>query len=68
MNQVNSSKQENRAPESAGGADEPRLGDDSQSFIGLRLRELYDNVVSEPVPDRLVELLKKLEEDDGKSN
>lgn len=39
---------------------EPRLSDESQAFIGLKLRELYDDVVAEPVPDRLLELLNKL--------
>ena len=36
----------------------------SQAFIGLKLRELYDDVVAEPVPDRLLELLGKLGDDD----
>lgn len=43
---------------------EPRLSDDSQAFIGLRLRELYDDVVAEPVPDRLLRLLDQLGEDE----
>ncbi len=38
----------------------PRLSEESQAFIGLKLRELYDDVVAEPVPDRLLELLNKL--------
>lgn len=41
-------------------APEPRLSEESQAFIGLKLRELYDDVVAEPVPDRLLELLNKL--------
>ncbi len=40
------------------------LSTDSQAFIGLKLRELYDDVVSEPVPDRLLDLLGKLGDDD----
>lgn len=38
----------------------PRMSEDSQSFIGLKLRELYDNVVAEPVPDRILQLLEEL--------
>ncbi|WP_147275980.1 NepR family anti-sigma factor [Pelagibacterium lacus] len=45
----------------------PALSTDSQAFIGLKLRELYDDVVAEPVPDRLLELLGKLGEDDRKN-
>ncbi|WP_246472726.1 NepR family anti-sigma factor [Pelagibacterium limicola] len=43
------------------------MSDESQAFIGLKLRELYDNVVSEPVPDRLLELLNKLGAKDDKA-
>jgi len=46
------------------GEEKPSLGADSQAFIGLKLRELYDDVVAEPVPDRLLELLGKLGDDD----
>lgn len=42
----------------------PSMSPDSQAFIGLKLRELYDDVVAEPVPDRLLELLGKLGEDE----
>ncbi|WP_332716514.1 NepR family anti-sigma factor [Pelagibacterium mangrovi] len=55
--------QKDEAPET----DKPSLSQDSQAFIGLKLRELYDDVVAEPVPDRLLELLGKLGEDDDKS-
>lgn len=48
-------------------AEEPRMSEDSQAFIGLKLRELYDDVVAEPVPDRILELLSKLDgEGDGR--
>jgi len=53
--------QDEKVPE---GATEPTMGADSQAFIGLKLRELYDDVVAEPVPDRLLELLGKLGDDD----
>ncbi|WP_421951436.1 NepR family anti-sigma factor [Pelagibacterium sp.] len=46
------------------GEDKPSMGADSRAFIGLKLRELYDDVVAEPVPDRLLELLGKLGDDD----
>jgi hypothetical protein len=67
VTQLSSSKmardQEDEAPETT----KPSLSQDSQAFIGLKLRELYDDVVAEPVPDRLLELLGKLGEDDDKS-
>jgi hypothetical protein len=30
--------------------------------IGRRLRNYYDHIVAQPVPDRFIELLKRLEE------
>ena len=45
----------------------PSLSPDSRAFIGLKLRELYDDVVSEPVPDRLLQLLGKLGDDEDKT-
>lgn len=56
--------QEDDAPE---GASKQGMSADSRAFIGLKLRELYDDVVAEPVPDRLLELLGKLGEDDDAS-
>lgn len=50
----------------ADAAPEPRLSEDSRAFIGLKLRELYDDVVSEPVPDRFLQLLNKLGDDEDK--
>lgn len=47
-------------------APEPRLSEDSRAFIGLKLRELYDDVVAEPVPDRFLQLLNKLGDDETK--
>jgi len=41
------------------------LGRDIQSKIGEQLRAVYDDVVSQGVPDRFAELLKRLEESDG---
>ena len=39
-----------------------RLGRDVQSKIGQQLRAMYDNVVSEGVPDRFSEVLRQLDE------
>ena len=36
-----------------------------QSLIGKQLRSLYDSVLLEPIPDRLVELLIKLDDVTG---
>lgn len=37
-----------------------------EEAIGRQLRKLYDEVASEPVPDRFAELLRQLEQQDGK--
>ena len=37
----------------------------SQSTIEERLRTMFDNVAQEPVPDRFLELLNKLENSEG---
>ena len=39
-----------------------RLGRDVQSKIGQQLRSMYDNVVSEGVPDRFSEMLRQLDQ------
>ena len=39
-----------------------RLGRDVQSKIGQQLRAMYDDVVSEGVPDRFTEMLQRLDE------
>ena len=39
-----------------------RLGRDVQSKIGQQLRAMYDNVISEGVPDRFTEMLQRLDE------
>jgi hypothetical protein len=43
-----------------------RLGRDVQAKIGSQLRAIYDDVVKEGVPDRFVELLKRLDKKDEK--
>lgn len=39
-----------------------RLGRDVQSKIGQQLRSMYDDVVSQGVPDRFSEMLRQLDE------
>jgi len=39
-----------------------KLGPDLQHHIGRQLRSLYDEVLKEPVPDRLRDLLHRLEQ------
>ncbi len=43
---------------------EPEL----QAFIGRQLQATYDEVLNEPVPDRFLELLRKLEQDKPESD
>jgi hypothetical protein len=46
---------------------EPSIGRDIQSKIGQQLRAMYDDVVSQGVPDRFVDLLNRLERRSDKS-
>jgi hypothetical protein len=48
-------------PGATAGKKEPSLGRDVQSKIGQQLRAMYDNVVSQGIPDRFVELLNRLD-------
>ena len=41
------------------------LARDQQARIGSQLRAMYDGLVSEPIPDRFLELLNQMEEQDG---
>lgn len=44
-----------------------KAGDAVEKAIGSRLRAFYDEVAREPVPDRFLELLKRLDaKDSGK--
>jgi hypothetical protein len=45
-----------------------RLGRDVQAKIGTQLRAIYDDVVKEGVPDRFVDLLKRLDLPDEKGS
>ena len=40
----------------------PKVDGIIQDEIGAKLRQLYSSMVDEPVPDRFIELLKRLEE------
>ena len=40
----------------------PKVDSIIQDEIGAKLRQLYSNMVEEPVPDRFIELLKQLEQ------
>jgi hypothetical protein len=44
-----------------------RLGRDVQNKIGQQLRAMYDDVVNDGVPDRFVEMLRKLDEEKNSS-
>jgi hypothetical protein len=37
-----------------------------QRAIGRELRRMYDDVAQEPIPDEFMELLRKIDETDGK--
>jgi len=52
---------------SEGGEDnKPQLSPDIQGKIGQQLRKFYDDVVSQGVPDRFAQLLKRLDKpEDG---
>lgn len=50
---------ENLADEGPNGG--PKLDQFSQGHIGRMLKAMYDEVAREPVPDKFVELLKRLE-------
>ena len=34
---------------------------DIHAYIGSRLREVYDDVARQPIPDRFIELMRQLE-------
>ena len=41
-----------------------KLGPDIKANIGIQLRLMYDEVVDQGVPDRFVEMLKRLDDPD----
>ena len=38
-----------------------KLSPDAQDKIGEKLRDMYDSVITEPVPDKFLDLLENLE-------
>jgi hypothetical protein len=47
-------------------ATDPKLDGNSQRRIGDQLRAMYDELMQQPVPDRLRELLDQLDKNGGK--
>lgn len=45
-----------------------RLGREVQNKIGQQLRAMYDDVVNDGVPDRFVDMLRKLDEQKNDDN
>ena len=48
------------------GTTKPGLGGEIRGKIGRQLRDMYDDVVAQGVPDRFVELLNRLEKQNEK--
>ncbi len=46
--------------------DELQIDDQIQRRIGTKLRTYYDELLSEPIPDKFIELLVKLDEKERK--
>ena len=59
------SRSPDTVPEPADKA-EPSLGGDIRGKIGRQLREMYDDVLAQGVPDRFVDLLNRLERQNEK--
>jgi Anti-sigma factor NepR len=52
--------------EEPAGNTKPSVGNEARGKIGRQLREMYDDVVSQGVPDRFVDLLNRLERQNEK--
>jgi hypothetical protein len=50
----------------AGASGDAELDPRVQGEIGRQLRAVYDDIISEPIPDRFLELLQQLEKSAGK--
>jgi hypothetical protein len=59
---------DSESPPPASSRTQGRLGRDVQAKIGNQLRAIYDDVVKEGVPDRFVDLLKRLEKKDERDS
>lgn len=44
-----------------------KAGPDKEDWIGAHLRKVYDEALSEPVPERFLELLKEIDRKEGRS-
>ena len=53
-------------PSEPAGKANPSLGGEIRGKIGRQLRDMYDDVVAQGVPDRFVELLNRLERQNEK--
>ncbi len=56
--------QDKRSVAAVGPNASSRTGGDIEQAIGTRLKAMFDDVVNEPVPDRFLELLARLEKPD----
>jgi hypothetical protein len=56
----------NKSKPNGKGSKRPGLDQNIQAHIGRKLRAVYDEVATAPIPDRIVELLAKLEESQRK--
>jgi len=45
---------------------EPRIGPDLQDRLGRQLRAMYDQMRSEPMPERILDLLRRLDQTEPK--
>lgn len=45
--------------------DPPPSSDPKEDWIGRQLRDVYDKTLNEPIPDRLLDLLKQIDEKDS---
>ena len=45
---------------------EPRISPDLQDRLGRQLRAMYDQMRSEPMPERILDLLKRLDQTEPK--
>lgn len=64
---MSTAQMEARRPLPDDSKERPRLDDLAASRIGKTLRARFDAIVNEPVPDRFVELLERLDSAEKKS-
>jgi chorismate mutase len=63
MKQVANRKQDSGDP----GRTPLAADSDKEEWIGQQLRAVYDKTLNEPIPERFLELLKKIDEKDPES-